>query len=115
MLIINGHLMFPPSEVSCFRDITLYAHVFVEIPVLVQVESEHVDSCYHYMKQTGSFDYVQDIVLPNQEHGVLLSDIPPLDIRARRIWAGNLNRLITELQERVKYNKCTTDGLPPLI
>lgn len=115
MLIINGHLMFPPSEVSCFRDITLYAHVFVKIPVLVQVEPEHVDTCYHYMKHTGSYDYVQDIVLPNQEHGVMLSDKPPHDIRARRIWAGNLNRLVTEIQNRLKYYRHSIDGLPPLI
>lgn len=107
--------MFPPSEVSCFRDITLYAHVFVETPVLVQVEPEHVDTCYHYMKHTGSFDYVQDIVLPDQERGVMLSNTPPHDIRARRIWAGNLNRLVAEIQNRLKYYRHSIDGLPPLI
>jgi hypothetical protein len=101
MLIINGHLMFPPSEVSCFRDITLYVHVFVEVPVVVQVESKHVDDCYRYMKQTGSFDYVQDIIAPQTETGVILSDSAPYHVRARKLWAGNLNRVINDLKTRL--------------
>lgn len=115
MLIINGHLMFPPSEVSCFRDITLYVNVFIKTPVLVQADPAHVDSCYHYMLQTGSFDFVDDIVQPSQETGVVLSDTPPHDIRVRKIWAGNLDRIVCEIQNRLRHYRQPGSGLPPVI
>lgn len=106
MLIINGNLIFPPSEVSCFRDITLYTHIYTNLPVLVQIESQHVDACYSYMRQTGSFDYVQDIITPDQETGMLLSDDAPCDIRARKFWAGNMQRIVQQIRDMsIKFNQ----------
>ena len=98
MLIINGNLVFPPSEVSCFRDITLYTHIYTDFPVLVQIEPQHVDTCYKYLIRTGSFDYVQDIITPSQETGVLLSDDAPCDIKVYKIWAGNLSTIVNRIR-----------------
>jgi len=97
LLIVDGHLIFPPTEVSCFRDVTLYAQVFRSLDVVVQVEPHWVDTCYHYLKSRGALDYVEDFVSPGTTHGLHLSDSTPCHILARKIWAGNLNRIINSL------------------
>ena len=94
LLIVDGHLTFPPTEVSCFRDVTLYAQVFRSLDVLIQIEPQHVDTCYHYLKSCGALDYVRDFVSPGETHGLRLSNNAPCDILARKIWAGNLNRIL---------------------
>lgn len=97
ILLIDGNLVFPPSSTSCFRDITLYANVFRESDVVVQIDQLYIDSCYHYLKQHGAFDFVQDILTPEQEHGIIISSDQPYHIRARKLWQGNLNRIVAEI------------------
>ena len=100
VLVIDGNLVFPPSSTSCFRDITLYANVFRDVDVIIQIDNTHTDTCYHYLKQHGAFDYVQDILPPLVEDGVILSNTPPYHIRARKLWAGNLQRIVQEIMSR---------------
>ena len=101
VLLIDGNLVFPPSSTSCFRDVTLYANVFKEIDVVVRIESQFKDTCYDYLKQHGAFDFVEDIIEPREpEPGVIISDSEPYHIRARKFWAGNLNRIINEIMWR---------------
>ena len=97
-LIIDGNLLFPPSEISCVRDITLYVNMVTESSTLLQVDEKHIDTCYHYMKSTGCFDYIDDIILPGEETGVYISSFDPCNIKARKIWAGNLNRLLNQIK-----------------
>ena len=97
ILLIDGNLVFPPSSTSCFRDITLYANVFRQAEVVVQIEERHVDTCWQYMLQHGVYDFVEDIVLPTQEHGIILGSAEPYHVKARKIWQGNLNRIVTDL------------------
>lgn len=101
-LIIDGNLLFPPSEICCVRDITLYVRVIAEsIDTLLQVDKNHVDTCYHYMKATGCFDYIDDIIAPGEESGIYISSFDPCNIKARKIWAGNLNRILSQLRHRL--------------
>ena len=97
LLLVDGHLVFPPTEVSVFRDITLYANVFKSYDVLIQTEPSHVDTCYKYLKSCGAVDYVRDFVTPGETHGTYISDTHPCNILARKIWAGNLNRILQSI------------------
>lgn len=58
----------PPSSISCFRDLTLYAHTFLHYAVLVEVEPK--DPYYKYLRRTGAMDFIDDIVLPGEETGM---------------------------------------------
>jgi len=100
VLLIDGNLVFPPSSTSCFRDVTLYAQVFKQVDVVIQVDDHIKDTCYNYLKLRGAFDFVDDIVAPDLESGVLISDTRPYHIRARKFWAGNLNRIVSEIMRR---------------
>lgn len=97
ILLIDGHLIFPPSSTSCFRDITLYANVFKDAEVVLQIEETYIDTCYQYLKQHGAFDFVEDIVKPEQETGIILSSDEPYHIRARKLWQGNLSRIVSDI------------------
>jgi len=99
VLIINGDLIFPPTETACFRDVTLYTNIFTSAEVLLQVDQQHKDLCYHFLKSEGAFDFVQEIVTPDEAvHGTLISDKPPCNIKVRKFWAGNLNRILNSIR-----------------
>lgn len=99
VLIINGDLVFPPTETACFRDVTLYSTVFTSAEVLVQVEQQYKDICYKYLKERGAYDFVQEIVTPDENlKGTLISDQPPCNIKVRKFWAGNLNRVLNSIR-----------------
>lgn len=97
-LRINGDLVFPPSEVMVFRDVTLFTSVFIQTDLIIEINEQYKDTCYHYLKSVGAFDYVEDIVTPGESHGVLISDMHPCNIKIRKFHAGNLNRIITALK-----------------
>lgn len=97
LFLLDGNLVFPPSETCVVRDITLYINVFMKVPVLVQISQEHVDLCYQYMKSKGVYDFCDEIVYPGEEDGYLISSIDPCTIKARKLWAGNMNRVIDQL------------------
>lgn len=96
-LLISGKLCRPPSSVHCFRDITLYAHVFTDLQVLLTCESHNKDRNWRWLKQHGAFDYVQDIIEYDQEPGILLSPRAPCSLRVDRLTEPGLNRIITYL------------------
>ena len=98
LVIIDSDLVFPPTEAAVFRDITLYSTIYSQAHVLIQSQEHYKDACYHYLKSLGAFDYVDDIVCPGEEHGVIISKYPPYHIKARKLWAGNLNRVLNALR-----------------
>jgi len=67
-LIIRGELVNPPTSISCFRDLTLAASIFLHYNVIVEVFPK--DPYYVYLKRTGAMDYVEDILLPGEEVGI---------------------------------------------
>jgi len=67
-LIIRGELINPPSSITCFRDLTFYAHEFCSYNVIV--EGEPKDPYYSFLKRRGAMDYVDDILLPGEEIGM---------------------------------------------
>lgn len=60
--------MNPPTSISCFRDLTFYAHEYCCYNVLV--EGEPKDNYYQFLKRRGAMDYVDDILLPGEEIGM---------------------------------------------
>jgi hypothetical protein len=78
-LIIDAALTEPPSEITCFRDVTLYAACFIGKRIVLECKDDMKDIYWKWLKQYGAFDYVDDIIEPFSE-----SDI---SIRAKR---GNI-------------------------
>ena len=97
-LVIDGNLAYPPSEISCVRDVTLYCAVWGEFSVLLEIDREFRDHLWKHLKRFGAYDYVQDIVSVDREPGFKIGEHPRSNLQVDRIAASNLNRIITTLQ-----------------
>ena len=72
-LIIDAELTEPPSEVSVFRDVTLYSKVFMSLYVLLECESDMKDLYWYWLKRRGAYDFVDAILTPGEEQGIVIS------------------------------------------
>lgn len=97
-LVIDGNLTYPPSEISCVRDVTLYSTIWGEFTVLVEIEREFRDHLWYHLKSYGAYDYVEAIVAPGRESGFRISDQPKSNILVDRITAETLPAIISTLR-----------------
>ena len=69
-LIIDAELTEPPSEVSVFRDVTLYSKVFLSMYVLLECDQDMKDLYWYWLKKRGAYDFVDAILTPGEELGI---------------------------------------------
>ena len=69
-LIIDASLSEPPSEVSVFRDVTLYSNVFLNYNILIECDTDMKDLYDYWLKIRGAFDFVDDFVVYDEENGL---------------------------------------------
>lgn len=98
-LLISGKLAFPPSSVECFRDVSLYGSVFGKFNVLVETRDSRKDLVWHWLKQSGAYDFIDEIVPHDVEAGLSISYKKRCNICVSRINADNLNFIITRLRD----------------
>tara|TARA_B100000579_G_C22286615_1_gene600725 strand:+ start:186 stop:506 length:321 start_codon:yes stop_codon:yes gene_type:complete len=73
-LIIDSSLSEPPSEVSCFRDVTLYSKIFIFDDVLLQCPTGTRSLYWKWLKKHGAHDFISDLISINDmEAGVKIS------------------------------------------
>ena len=64
-LIINAEICVEPrSESLYFRFLTMVARENLGYDVLLEADKEEVDSYYRILKSNGSFDFIDDIIIP---------------------------------------------------
>jgi hypothetical protein len=95
---ISASLTEPPSSVSCFRDVTLYSHCFLNNENLLECRPELKDIYWRWLKKHGAWDFVDDIVERNQEYSISIRrkkgsiSIPVIE-------AYNLNFILATLRQ----------------
>lgn len=72
-LIVDADLTEPPSETAVFRDVTLYAKVFLNHDVLIECDRDVVDLYWYWLKRRGAFDFVDDFIDIGVEFGIRLN------------------------------------------
>ena len=82
IVLIEAGLSEPPSSVSCFRDLTLYATIFLDADVLIECRQQNKDIYWRWLKKKCAMDFVKDILKYGEETGV--------KIRSERIGRGNI-------------------------
>jgi len=101
-VIIDADLTNPPSEISVFRDITLYSKLFLEHDILLECEREDKDLYWYWLKNRGAFDFIDDFVSHNQEHGITIR--PKLaTITLKYFRVEELNKVIYLLKKNTLY------------
>lgn len=96
-LVIDGNLTYEPSELSCIRDITLYANIYSELTTVVQIWPELKDDVWMRLKMAGAMDYIYEITDPCVD-GIVISDLPDSTICVDQITCDNLNCILSRLK-----------------
>jgi hypothetical protein len=84
----------PPSEVTAFRTLTLYATTFKRLDCLVECKLEEIDLYYHWLKDHWSYDFVKGMVIINEEKGIKIKYSKYIE----RLTFNNLNQFIRSLE-----------------
>jgi len=97
-LIIRDQLVTPPTWFSSFRDLTLYCNIFLRAEVVI--ESDQPAMYWHWIRERGGMDFIEDFVRPGSEDGVHLDLDPnyPRSIITDRISPENVHRLIAQIK-----------------
>lgn len=83
---------------SCFRDLTLYAHEYCHYNVIV--EGEPKDPFYDFLKSRGAMDYVDDILTPGEEVGLRVDTdfvYAPTVCVVKAVHAYNINYILKSI------------------
>jgi len=101
-LIISAEIYVEPrSESLYFRFLTMVAKENLGYDVLLESEKENVDKYYNILKSEGSFDFVDDIVIPEWRLEGARIDTEynyPYTIRTKFIDCVNVSSLAGELK-----------------
>ncbi|SRR5258708_30287263 len=97
-LIIRDQLVNPPTWFASFRDLTLYAKVFLRLDIVI--ESDDPDPYYRWIRPRGGMDFIEDFVRPGVEDGLRLDIEPnyPRTIITDRIAPENTHRLLAMIR-----------------
>ena len=97
-LIIDSHLCEPPSEVACFRDVTLYGKIFIFEDVLLRCRTGTRSLYWNWLKAHGAHDFVSALILDHEvESGFKISPSRG-NLSIDRINAFNLNLIISRIR-----------------
>ena len=98
-LIIESCLSEPPSEISCFRDITLYAKTFCFDDVLLECPPGTRSMYWNWLKRYGAHDFVSYLIKSTEiERGYTIKTTKPANIVIDRISNDNLVYLVTRFE-----------------
>lgn len=96
-LVIDGSILPPPTDIPCFRDVTLYGSVFCKMDILIEFPEK--DLIWDFLKISNAQDFISAIVLPGEESGTRISNTKgSCNICVNSINYSNLNFIISRLQ-----------------
>jgi len=103
-LIIDSVLCAPPSEVSTFRDVTLYSKGFIFEDILLECERGTRTFYWNWLKAHGAHDFISYLICSHElERGFKLSPTRG-NLNIDNINAFNLSFIISALQSRASHS-----------
>ena len=98
ILIIESCLTEPPSEVSCFRDVTLFAKTYIFEDILVECKEGTRSMYWKWLKSYGAHDYVSQLIKDTEKERGFTIKPRKGNLTTDRIVCENLNEIISRLQ-----------------
>ena len=96
-LIIDSSLCEPPSEISCFRDVTLYGKIFIFEDILVQCPQGTRSMYWDWLKRHGAHDFISQLLREDEEESGVSVRCSRGNLTVDRITAANLSWIISSL------------------
>ncbi len=98
-LIIDSSLSEPPSEISCFRDVTLFGKVFIFEDVLLECPKGTRSMYWNWLKKHGAHDFISQLVKQGEVESGFCLRPKGGNLRVERITASNLSWVISSLNK----------------
>lgn len=99
LLLIESCLSEPPSEISCFRDVTLYAKTYIVNDVLVVCPPGTRAIYWNWLKSHGAHDFISDLIRTDEkEYGYSIGPARGNNLIIDKINCYNLNEIIFALR-----------------
>jgi len=99
-LIIVAGLSEPPTESLPFRYLTSVSKCDYKLDVLIESEQVMKDSYWFFLSKRGMFDYVQDIITPEERENGIRVDYElnyPKTVVAQKITLDNQEALLKHI------------------
>lgn len=105
-LIIKSDLIFPPSDSMAVRSVTMLSY-YEKFSPLIECSQDEKDKTYKYLKSKGCFDYIEDIILFNQENGVRIdkNNDFPMTICVKNITFENQIQILGQIKNFSNFFK----------
>ena len=97
-LIIQASLCEPPSEISCFRDVTLYGKSFIFEDIVLSCKKGTRSMYWNWLKLHGAHDFISYLAFNDEPIDGLLMHSKKGNLRVDRIASSNLNKIISYFQ-----------------
>ena len=96
-LIIEAPLSAPPSEISCFRDVTLYGKIFIFEDVLLRCEKGSRSFYWEWLKAHGAHDFISQLIREDEDECGFFIGGKKSNLNIPRIDAFNLSFIISAI------------------
>lgn len=101
-LIFYESIVEPPSDSLAIRGVCLYLNIFQkDRQILLEAQKDNTDIYYHWAKHTGLWDFVEDIICPDDDiYGLRIANtrVRPPSVRIDRVSFENLNEILTRIR-----------------
>ena len=98
ILIIESCLTEPPSEIACFRDVTLFAKIYAFEDILLECKEGTRSMYWKWLKRYGAHDYVSQLIKDTEKEQGFTIKTQRADLITDRITCENLNGIVTRLR-----------------
>jgi hypothetical protein len=100
ILIIESCLSEPPSEIACFRDVTLYSKLFIFEDILLECKPGTRAIYWNWLKSHGAHDFISQLILDSEkQRGYTIKTTSDANYKVDRINYENLNDIINNLKK----------------
>tara|TARA_Y100000361_G_scaffold9552_2_gene7688 strand:- start:549 stop:863 length:315 start_codon:yes stop_codon:yes gene_type:complete len=100
ILIIESCLSEPPSEIACFRDVTLFGKLFIFEDILVECKPGTRAIYWNWLKSYGAHDFISQLVLESEKQtGYTIKTVQGANYRTDRIDYTNTRDIIESLRK----------------
>lgn len=100
-LIIESALSEPPSEISCFRDVTLYGKTFLFEDVLLECKKGTRTLYWNWLKRHGAHDFISYLLTEDEAESGFKLGKNNSNLNIDRICVENLNFIIQCLRSSI--------------
>ena len=97
-LIISAFLCEPPSNISCFRDVTLYGSIYVFEDILLSCKKGTRSAYWKWLKSYGAHDFISYLILDDEKEDGFTIGKKKCNLNIDRINYRNLNYIIKRIK-----------------